>query len=317
MRSRPRYLPLVVFLLLGGATAVGGQEPALTVEQMRAFLLNAKVIRSRGTPKGVTSPCRLTLTDGTLTHDAGFQSIDQQVSRREFTDGRSEMHFVDSYRYDIAAYELAVLLGLGDMMPVTVERAWNGKRGAMSWWLPAVMDEVTRKQAGAGRRGEGGRPVLHALRDRRRDGATRQNRGADRRHGQEEGRGGRAVLRQAAVVPRGSDLQACPVPRRCWPWLPGGSLGRSGRVGYPLQRQCRSPSGLTAPSSSSSPIPTRSCSTASGSPARAASRCPRARSYRAPIAVAAWIARLKYPSADFRDPLANAARPRTLSACGR
>ena len=34
-----------------------------------------------------------------------------------------------------AAFGLAELLGLDDMMPVTVERRWNGKRGALSWWL--------------------------------------------------------------------------------------------------------------------------------------------------------------------------------------
>ncbi len=31
------------------------------------------------------------------------------------------------------------------MMPVTVERAWDGKRGAMTWWVDdVVMDEQAR-----------------------------------------------------------------------------------------------------------------------------------------------------------------------------
>jgi hypothetical protein len=106
-------------------------EPTLTVDQMKAFLLNAEIVASRGTPKGITSPYRLTLKDGTLTHEAGFQAIDERSSRRDFADGTVELNFVDSYHYDIAACELATLLGLGEMMPVTVERTWQGKIGAL------------------------------------------------------------------------------------------------------------------------------------------------------------------------------------------
>jgi len=36
---------------------------------------------------------------------------------------------VDSYKYNIAAYALAELLGMEDMLPVYVERKWEGKYG--------------------------------------------------------------------------------------------------------------------------------------------------------------------------------------------
>ena len=52
--------------------------------------------------------------------------------------------FVDSYKYNIAAYHLAELLGLDDMLPVYVERKWGGNPGSLSWWLPVKMDEVER-----------------------------------------------------------------------------------------------------------------------------------------------------------------------------
>ena len=38
-----------------------------------------------------------------------------------------ELDFVDSYKYNIAAYELAELLGMDDMLPVYVERKWQGR----------------------------------------------------------------------------------------------------------------------------------------------------------------------------------------------
>ena len=121
------------------------QEPKLTEEQIRGFLLNAKVVAYKHTSKGITSPYRLTMTDETITHDASFQPVDEAADRMELPNGRIELNFRDCYKYDIAAYELAKLLGLGDMMPVYVERKWNGMTGAMSWWLPVMMDEATRE----------------------------------------------------------------------------------------------------------------------------------------------------------------------------
>jgi hypothetical protein len=84
------------------------------------------------------------LSDGTLTHDAAFQAVDEKKSSAQLAGGRTEINFVDSWRYNVAAYGLAVALGLGDMMPVTVERTWNGKTGALAWWLDTRMDEQER-----------------------------------------------------------------------------------------------------------------------------------------------------------------------------
>lgn len=119
-------------------------EPQLTVEQMKTFLLNAKVIKEKQTAKGITAPSRLTMTDGVITHDAGFQTIDEAKPKMEFATGGAEMNFRDSYKYNIAAYELACMLGLGPMMPVTVERKLSGKTGSLTWWLKVQMDEVDR-----------------------------------------------------------------------------------------------------------------------------------------------------------------------------
>lgn len=143
----PSVLRTLIFAGMIGIAApalLPVQEPNLTEEQIRAFLQHAKVIASRHTSKGITSPYRLTLTDGTITHDAGFQPIDEAKSRQEFPDGHVEINFRDCYKYDIAAFELAKLLGLGDMMPVYLERKWSGETGAISWWLPVMMDEATR-----------------------------------------------------------------------------------------------------------------------------------------------------------------------------
>jgi len=119
-------------------------EPKLTLEQEEEFLLHAKVIKSHQTSKGVTAPWRLTLTDGTITHDAVFQPVDERKNVMAYGDGRTEINFKDSYHFNIAAYRLARLLGMDNMIPVYLERKWNGNSGSIGWWLSVKMDEGER-----------------------------------------------------------------------------------------------------------------------------------------------------------------------------
>jgi hypothetical protein len=147
-------VPLLILLvsspLAYAQVAVPAAAPAaeISVDQIRAFLKDAKVIRTRGTPKGVTAPKRLTLTDGNITHDAVFQAIDDRKTVANLGGGARqstvELNFVDSYKYNIAAYEMATLLGLDQMMPVYVERQYNGQTGSISWFVPTLMDESER-----------------------------------------------------------------------------------------------------------------------------------------------------------------------------
>jgi len=123
--------------------AAGADEPTLTTEQIKQFLLTAKVVNSREAKKGITHTLRLTLSDGPVTHDASFQPIDEHKSEMKFAT-YTEINFVDSYKYNIAAYALAELLSMEDMLPVYVERKWAGKVGSLSWWLPVKMDEAER-----------------------------------------------------------------------------------------------------------------------------------------------------------------------------
>src|SRR5712692_4981988 len=143
LRWRELILAVVVCLTCQ-LFAVAGDQPTLTKEQIKQFLLTAKVVDSKQSQKGITNAWRLTLSDGTLTHDASFQSIDKHEVTGEFANGQTELKFVDSYKYNIAAYELAELLGLDDMLPVYVERKWHGDAGSLSWWLPVKMDEQQR-----------------------------------------------------------------------------------------------------------------------------------------------------------------------------
>lgn len=147
-----RLFSLAVFVVaaasfLPAQEASGNNGDSLSGQQKEQFLLKAKVTRSSQTHKGVTLPYQLTLTDGTVTHDGLFQAIDEMKPQMKFADGQTEFNFKDSYHYNIAGYELAKLVGLDNMIPVTVERSWNGKKGSLSWWVSNyMMDEGDRLQ---------------------------------------------------------------------------------------------------------------------------------------------------------------------------
>jgi len=53
---------------------------------------------------GSLNPWRLTLSNGTITHDASFQDIDEHKSEMKLASGKVELAFVDSYKNNIAAY---------------------------------------------------------------------------------------------------------------------------------------------------------------------------------------------------------------------
>jgi len=143
-RQWRRRIIAVVVCMICSHVVRAADETTLTKDQIKTFLLKAKVVGSKQTSKGITSPWRLTLSDGTITHDAAFQAIDEHRTNVTMASGKVEMIFVDSYKYNIAAYALAELLGMDDMLPVYVERKWEGQTGSLSWWLPVKMDEQDR-----------------------------------------------------------------------------------------------------------------------------------------------------------------------------
>jgi hypothetical protein len=113
---------------------------------MEAFLLKARITKQRDAGGGVTASRRVTLTDGQITHDAHVQTVD--VATAVFQAGKNtELNFKDSYRYNIAGYRLAQLIGL-NTIPMSVKRSIDGKDAAVTWWVDDVkMDEKDRLKA--------------------------------------------------------------------------------------------------------------------------------------------------------------------------
>jgi hypothetical protein len=120
--------------------------PSLSGEQLETFLLKARISNQRDAGGGVTGSRRATASDGQVTHDVHIQTIDE--AKAVFESGRNtELNFKDTYRYNIAGYHVARLIGI-DTVPMSVERAIDGKMAAVTWWVDDVkMDEKARTKA--------------------------------------------------------------------------------------------------------------------------------------------------------------------------
>jgi len=114
---------------------------ALTWQQKEEFLRKAKITKVQEAKKGVTGALRATLTDGTITHDAKVQTIDE--AKQVYL---NEAGFKDTYRFNIAGWKLAQLLGIDDMVAPSVKRSYEGKSASFDWWIEdIVMDEQDRQ----------------------------------------------------------------------------------------------------------------------------------------------------------------------------
>jgi len=141
----------VTFLALGPQNLhAADASSALTLEQKEEFLRTAKIVKTYSVPKGITSTMRVTLSDGTITHDASVQRINESKTLFQPDSGPPEANFKDTYEFNIAAWKLARLLGIENMMPPYVDRKYDGQPASFSWWVDDVMmDENERAKTKA------------------------------------------------------------------------------------------------------------------------------------------------------------------------
>ena len=129
MRGRPvknKIILVLSLLVIGGpGFFVRGQFTASEIaqrEEWEEFLKTADIVKSEPIGEGVTKPWKLSLRKGTIEKKAAWKDVDKRQG-----------DFVDSWKYEIAAYRLNKLIGL-NMVPITIEREFKGKKGALSLW---------------------------------------------------------------------------------------------------------------------------------------------------------------------------------------
>ncbi len=144
-----RRLAAATLLGLAWALPLPAQEPfglPLKGEDAEKFLRTADVVRKKALGIGITHSEQYTLSDGSRTHRAVWKTIDEfKRGATSFEGGGVVIDFADSYKHEIAAYELDKLLGT-DLVPPTVERTFGRTTGSLQMWVEGAMTEADRKQ---------------------------------------------------------------------------------------------------------------------------------------------------------------------------
>ena len=157
MRIRISVVASVSLLLSIGAAAAGeitaqktGVGLLLTGQEAVEFLQTAEVSSK---PEdfddlAITSPRRLELTRGDLTLRAIFK--DENTLHRgtfRYGDGREVPMVTDSYKHEIAAFELDLMLGL-DIVAPCVERKLFNRKGSLCLWVEGSKTMAERNEPG-------------------------------------------------------------------------------------------------------------------------------------------------------------------------
>ncbi len=141
-RTRSVGLAGAAILALWGFAA--GQESAATakehaeVEAREDFLRSAPIITvSKMATTGRTNAWKVYLQDKSAASQAIFKYVDR----------RRPKPLASSYRYELAAYGLARMLGLY-LIPPTVEREVEGRKGSLQCYCEDVIPEGSRRRQG-------------------------------------------------------------------------------------------------------------------------------------------------------------------------
>jgi hypothetical protein len=92
-------------------------------DALEHFLREARVTHREKIGEGVTNPEKVTLELEGVTRNAIFKKVDSDH---------------DSWRHEVAAYELDKVLGLG-MVPPTVPRSIKGRKGCLQLWVTGTV----------------------------------------------------------------------------------------------------------------------------------------------------------------------------------
>jgi hypothetical protein len=139
----------VLAVALGSLVTLGAQGAIIQGPDLEEFLKTARIVAWKDIPVGVTVPRKAVLELNGVTRSGVYKKIDEKpISGVTKLGNSSEPEFQDSWRTEVAAYELAKLIGLG-MVPATVERVVDGKHGSMQLWVDSIMDEGKRQSTKA------------------------------------------------------------------------------------------------------------------------------------------------------------------------
>jgi hypothetical protein len=108
--------------------------------EMLDFLRTANVVSATRIGGGINNPRKLVLEKNGVTADAVFRDVNEEKSSPTFGGGRNALFFKDSYVFEPAAYELAMMLGLDNVPPATL-RKYDRTNGSIQLFIENVITE--------------------------------------------------------------------------------------------------------------------------------------------------------------------------------
>jgi hypothetical protein len=105
--------------------------------ELEDFLRSAEVVRIEDIGEGITKPRRVTLRKNGHQCRAIFKTVNISSTDLHYTN-RLETLFTDKYAYEVAAYRIDRMLGIG-LVPVTVIRSIDGEIGSLQHWIEDSM----------------------------------------------------------------------------------------------------------------------------------------------------------------------------------
>ncbi|HOC41924.1 MAG TPA: hypothetical protein PKJ99_02810 [Thermoanaerobaculales bacterium] len=105
--------------------------------ELEEFLRSADVVAIEDIGDGITRPRRVTLLKDGRHARAIFKTVDITSTDVAYTN-RFEQVFTDRYVYEVAAYRIDRMLGIG-LVPVTVLRSINGEVGSLQLWIEGAI----------------------------------------------------------------------------------------------------------------------------------------------------------------------------------
>jgi hypothetical protein len=123
----------------------GKPLPFKTHDEIKDFLLTAKVIRIEEIPVGVTEPRKVLLEKNGVQVHSCFKTVN--IHKGEtilfLPEPNRRLHWRDCCMFECAAYELSRMLGLDNVLPV-VQREIEEEEGVLLIWLENALMERER-----------------------------------------------------------------------------------------------------------------------------------------------------------------------------
>jgi hypothetical protein len=123
-------------------------DPILSDADIAQALREGTILEMEEIGSGISKPKKITLEWRGRRFEAAFKTIDiERLEKTSFESSGMQHMFTDSYRYDLAAYQLDRQLGMY-MVPVVTLRKINDEQGAMMEWVGDAMSEAQRLEEG-------------------------------------------------------------------------------------------------------------------------------------------------------------------------